>query len=64
MSFPDEYYDWAPWSRQLLKLASVLLSSRVELGRAWPDIGARILCYSTASPALATSIIPKVSLVA
>src|ERR1700735_3611412 len=46
MSFPNEYYDWAPWSRQLLKLASVLLLFRVEVGRAWPDIGARILCYS------------------
>jgi peptidoglycan/LPS O-acetylase OafA/YrhL len=46
MSFPDEYYDWAPWSRQLHELASVLFPSRVQLGRAWPGIGAQILCYS------------------
>jgi peptidoglycan/LPS O-acetylase OafA/YrhL len=46
MSFPNEYYDWAPWSRKLHELGSFVFPSGVEFGRAWPGIGAQILCYS------------------
>jgi peptidoglycan/LPS O-acetylase OafA/YrhL len=46
MSFPNEYYDWASWSRRLHELSSVMFPPGVELGRAWPGIGAQILCCS------------------
>jgi len=46
MSFPTEYYDWASWSRFLHHLGSSLFPSWAELDRAWPGIGAQILCYS------------------
>jgi peptidoglycan/LPS O-acetylase OafA/YrhL len=46
MSFPNEYYDWASWSRQLHELALVIFPSGIELGRAWPGIGAQIVCSS------------------
>jgi peptidoglycan/LPS O-acetylase OafA/YrhL len=46
MSFPNEYYDWALWSHKLHELGSFVFPSGVEFGRAWPGVGAQILCYS------------------
>ena len=46
MSFPDEYPDWAPWSRQLNTLGKTIFPTDAEQGRFWPGIGAHILCFS------------------
>ena len=60
MSFPNEYYDWASWSLRLHEVGSSLFPSGVELGRAWPGIGAQILCYSVCfSPSLRQALSQK-----
>ena len=60
MSFPNEYYDWASWCLRLHELGSLLFPPGVELGRAWPGIGAQILCYSVCfSPSLRHALSQK-----
>lgn len=45
-SYPDEYNDWAPWSRQLLRLGTKIFPLNSDFGRFWPGLGAQILCFS------------------
>jgi hypothetical protein len=46
MSFPDEYAEWAPWSRRLNHLGTIIFPRGADQGRFWPGIGAQLLCIS------------------
>jgi hypothetical protein len=43
-SFPDSYYEIAPWSNQLYHIGQVIFPPNPLYGRFWPGIGAQILC--------------------
>lgn len=46
MSFPNEFSGYAAWSRLLQHIGTSLFPSWAEFGRAWPGVGAQILCLS------------------
>ena len=46
MSFPNEYYEQTTWSRILAQAGRLIFPLSSEMGRAWPGLGAQILCFS------------------
>ena len=46
LSYPNEYADWATWSRTLLHLGQRMTPPGKDLGRFWPGLGAQLLCTS------------------
>ena len=46
MSFPAEYHKVAPWSRWLLDLHYKVFPQYAFVDRAWPTIGASLLCFA------------------
>lgn len=44
-SFPDSFYETAPWSTRLWKIGQVIFPSGALYGRFWPGIGAQLLCF-------------------
>ncbi|EGD95170.1 hypothetical protein TESG_02662 [Trichophyton tonsurans CBS 112818] len=45
-SFPDRFADQAQWSRQLEQLGRIIFPKNAAMGRAWPNIGAQLLCFA------------------
>lgn len=46
MSYPSEYQDWKPWTRQLRGIGEQIFPWYAEFERYWSAIGAQLLCLS------------------
>jgi len=46
MSFPSEFQDWKPWTRQLSFIGHLIFPENADMGRYWCGIGAQVLCFS------------------
>ncbi|KAF3492268.1 uncharacterized protein GIQ15_01785 [Arthroderma uncinatum] len=44
-SFPNQFADQARWSRQLEQLGHRIFPKNAAMGRAWPNLGAQLLCF-------------------
>jgi hypothetical protein len=42
-SFPDSYYEVAPWSNQLYQIGQMIFPANALYGRFWPGVGAQML---------------------
>lgn len=45
-SFPDQFYEQVPWSRQLWQIGLAIFPTNANFGRFWAGIGAQILCFA------------------
>ncbi|KAM5477422.1 hypothetical protein McanCB56680_007392 [Microsporum canis] len=44
-SYPDRFADQARWSRELEQLGRIIFPKNAAMGRAWPNLGAQLLCF-------------------
>lgn len=56
-SFPDSYYEVAPWSNRLYQIGQMIFPANPLYGRFWPGIGAQMLCAAILySPSMRTAL--------